>query len=360
MKKIRTVSGDISPEQLGFTSMHDHTFIDMRTTADHMKSIMPSLPAEMTEFKMENFSFFKTGIFLLCPEMQKIDDLENMIKEFAFFKAMGGQTVVDPSPMLIREDIHKTVELAQRTGLNIVCATGLYMQSAIPQEYWEKGVHYYYNLFKNEVDNGVDGTDIRPGILKGAIGAGTETEKQIVEACIKISGETGMPVYVHTEPTTDTVMLEQLLNSLCEKYEVDHGRIQICHMDMRLCISVPVAEYMTNPAVDRTINLEPHKRLMDKGYTIGFDCWGMPSHNMYMFMPDNFERLKALITLLDLGYGDQIVLGNDFSAKLRWKMYGGDGCTCFIETGLNGLQTFGKQEYIQKLVFENPARILAF
>lgn len=38
MKKIRTVRGDIAPEELGLTSMHDHTFVDLGVIPLRMKA----------------------------------------------------------------------------------------------------------------------------------------------------------------------------------------------------------------------------------------------------------------------------------------------------------------------------------
>ena len=48
-------------------------------------------------------------------------------------------------------------------------------------------------------------------------------------------------------------------------------------------------------------------------------------------MADDFERLKALMTLIDLGYEDQITLGHDFSSKIMRRTYGNYGCTRFLE-----------------------------
>lgn len=360
MKKIRTVLGDIAPEQLGFTSMHDHTNCDMRTAADYLKSLFPPVPPEMLEFRMENMSFFRTGAYLMCPDMQETDDVDGLASEFGFFKAAGGQSVVDPAPSLMRGDIRKKQDISRRTGLNIICATGMYHKTAVPKEYQDRGFDFYYGMFKGEIENGIDGTEVRPGILKASLGTGCDMERDVLEACIRLSSETGMAVYIHTEPTMDGGLIEQYLDTLCGKYDLDHGRIQVCHMDNRLCCGIPVAAYMNDPALDRTLDLELQKRLLDKGYTIGLDCWGMPTSGMYLFSPDNYERLKALITLLDLGYGGQIVLGNDFCCRMQWKKYGGSGCISFIESGLAGLEMFGRKDQIQKLVFENPARILAF
>lgn len=359
-KKITTVCGDIAPEQLGFTSMHDHTFPDMHVTGAFMEAMFPDVTQEMVAFRPENYSFLKTGTYLMCKELQTIDDLEGMVREYGVFKALGGQSVCDPVPSCCRGDIRKTKELSEQTGIHFIVATGIYHQNAIPMELRDRDVDFYYDYCRKEIDGGIDGTDIRPGVLKAALATGCPTEQNVVEACIRLTAETGMSTHIHTEPTMSGEVIVSLLDTLCDKYQVSHERIQICHMDNRIAGGVMVADYLNNPATDRTLNLELHKTLLGKGCNIGLDTWGMPVENMYFFMPDDFERLKALITLIDLGYGNQITLGNDFSSKLMWRACGGHGCVRFIEFGLRMMEQLGRAEQAHKLVYENPARILAY
>ena len=44
-KKITTVCGDISHAELGVTSLHEHTFLDLRIAGKFMKNYFKSLPA---------------------------------------------------------------------------------------------------------------------------------------------------------------------------------------------------------------------------------------------------------------------------------------------------------------------------
>ena len=155
-------------------------------------------------------------------------------------------------------------------------------------------------------------------------------------------------------------MILELLERLVKKYGVERSRISVCHMDNRIAGSVMVTDYLEDPSVDRTLDLELQKRLLGSGYYIGLDTWGMPVENPNFFMPDDFERLKALITLIDCGYGDQITLGNDFSSKLAARSYGGYGCTRFADFGLSMMELLGREEQAHKLVYENAARLLAY
>lgn len=360
MKKIRTVCGDISPDELGFTSMHDHTFLNLEVAGGFMESMFPGVTQEMVEFKPENYGFLKTGTYLMCKELQRVDDMEGLVKEFGYFKGIGGSSVVDPSPSTGLSDPLKTRDLARRTGLHIIMATGVYHETAIPEEYRYKDADFYYSFMKNEVENGISGTDVKPGVLKGALASGCDMEQAVVEACIRLSSETGMLTNIHTEPMMDGDTIVELLDSLCEKYGLDHDRVLVCHMDNRIAGSVPVVDYLEDPGTDRTLDLELQKTLLSKGYNIGLDTWGMPVENENFFMPDDFERLKALITLADLGYVEHIALGNDFSSKLMWRQYGGHGCTRFADFGLKMMEMLGRDEQVHKLAYENPARMLAF
>lgn len=360
MAKITTVFGNIAPEELGFTSMHDHTFLDMHVAGEFLKAMFPDATEEMLAFRPENYIHLKTGMYLASEELHLIDDLEGLTKEFNYFKADGGNSVVDPAPLGIRGDINKIRALSKATGLNIICATGIYHETATPEEYRGFSADEYYKLFMDEIENGIDGTDAHPGILKASFATISESEMNVLDGCLRAGSETGMVTYVHTEPMLDPDEVLEALNKTTAKYGLDHDRVSVCHMDNRIAGGVSVMDYLEDPGTDRTLDLTLSKLLLENGYNIGLDTWGMPVENPNYFMADDFERLKALITLMDMGYEDHITLGNDFSSKLSWRAYGGYGCTRFIDFGLSMLEMLGREDQIKKLVYDNPKRILAY
>lgn len=360
MAKITTVRGDISPEELGFTSLHDHTFIDLHVAGEHMQSMFPDVTQEMLAFRPENYNFLKTGTYLANKELQVVDDLELMTKEYSYFTAAGGKAICDPAPIGVRGSVRKMQKLSEAAGLHIICATGMYHETAIPPQYQHQTADFYYQLFRKEIENGIDGTEVRPGILKASLAALSDSEEAVLDACLRLTAETGMAAYIHTEPMLDGADIQDILDRTADKYSVDHSRVVVCHMDNRIAASVMVTDYLEDPATDRTLDLELQKALLGKGYNISLDTWGMPVENPNFFMPDDFERLKALITLIDLGFGGQIALGNDFASKLACRTYGGYGCTRFIDFGLFLMEQLGRGDQIRQLVYENPARILAY
>lgn len=119
-------------------------------------------------------------------------------------------------------------------------------------------------------------------------------------------------------------------------------------------MGVPVADYLTLPKLNRTLNLDTHKKLLDLEVTISLDTWGIPITNDHFFMADDFERQKALFTLRNLGYEDQITLGNDFSSKIMGRSYRNYSCIRFVEFTLPMLKRLGREALITKLVVDTP------
>lgn len=365
MTRITTVRGDISPEQLGFTSMHDHTLGDASTAGKYATKQLFSIeesegiPAEMLTLKPENYGFLRTGAYMVNPDFWVLDDVDAVAKELGYFKAIGGNSIVDPDPIGIRGNIEDIRLLSEKTGINIICATGMYHEMAIDEKYKGRDEDYFYNLFKGEIENGIDGTDIHPGVLKAALAAGSKTEEAALMACVHLTKETGMMTYVHTDALDDETTIN-MIETAVKKYDVDRSRINVCHIDSAISGGVSVNDYLFNPEVDRTIDLSTAKTLLEKGYNIGLDGWGMPISPPGYFLPDDYDRLKALITLLDLGYGKQLTLGNDFGQIMTYRANGGYGCTRFAEFGLQMLSSFGREEDVKMLAYENPARLLAY
>lgn len=364
-KKITTVSGDIAPETLGITSLHEHTFLDMRIAGGYLKGYFKNVLSSMLSFTPENFAFLKSGVYLASDDCAVVDDIAYLAKEYSFFKANGGQSVCDCSPIGVRGDVVKIRELAEQSGLNVICATGIYTMSSRPPELMGKDDDFYYRLFRSEVKEGIGESGIHPGMLKAAIatympdGKLADGELAGIRACARLSGETGLSLHIHTDPNVrgeDVVAAAKL----AIQYGARADKVHICHMDNRIAMSVSVRDYLTQPNLDRTINLDTHKALLDLGVTIGLDTWGMPITNAHFFMADDFERLKALITLIDLGYSDQLTIGHDFSSKIMGRSYGSYGCTRFFEFAMPLLTELGKANDARKILVNNPARILAY
>jgi len=363
--KITTVNGEILPQNLGFTSMHDHTLIDTSIAGAFMKRIFHDIPGEMLEFRPENYGFLKTGVYLMSPQLQNVDDMEFLLNEYKYFSQAGGRSVVDPAPVGIRGNVKQLQEFSRRSGLQLICATGIYTATSRPDNLKGKGEEELYQYFRKEITDGIDGTDVHPGILKCAAatyGANGIMQEEIdgIRACSRLSAETGLAVYLHTDSQVRGEDLLKIVRMMISECGADPRKIEVCHMDNRLACSVSVKDYIQKENAARNISLETHHRLLDLGVNLGLDTWGMPIHSTQMFFTDDFDRMKALIILVREGYDGQLTLGNDFSSKIAGRQYGEAGCTAFITHGITALKENGMEKAITQITIDNPVRILAY
>src|SRR4051812_33952670 len=91
---VRTVLGDIAPASLGVCYAHEHVIID---------------PGYSTQ---------------IYPEFL-IDSVENAAAELADFYRAFGRAMIDTIPCGGGRNISKLVEVSRRSGVHIVCPTGL-------------------------------------------------------------------------------------------------------------------------------------------------------------------------------------------------------------------------------------------
>ena len=369
MKKIRTVQGDISPEQLGYTSMHEHTLVDMRLVGEYLTQFIPPAPDEKLTFKTENYAFLKTGAVLISndPANTITDDLDYMTKEVTAFKELGGQSIVDASMIGIRGNPDDIRKLSGITGVNIIMATGLYLAPSRPEEYKNSDVDFMISRFEKEINEGMDGTDVKPGILKCALASVTddfeleETEMAAFMACAMIAANNGMSVHVHTASPLTADHILQAVDIVVEESGINPEQIQMCHMDNIVTTHIDLFDYITNTDTKKTVNTELQERLMDKGCNIGFDTFGSPVVSNFAFLPDDFDRMKALVQLIKKGYVSQITLGHDMCCRLYSLSYGNYGYTRFPTL----LEELGpmidlSENVIRQITVDNPARILAY
>jgi phosphotriesterase-related protein len=265
MKTVETVTGPISVEQLGKTLIHEHFIFGY-----------PGYQGDVT-----------LGAF------KEAEALEAAIGVARQMMSFGVQTVVDPTPNECGRNPLFLKKISEATGLQIICATGYYYEGEGAPPYFKmrqglgSAEEEIYEMFKTEISEGIAGTGIKPGIIKLASSKNqiSEYEKMFFRAAARIHKKTGIVILTHTQEGT---MGPEQARMLIEQ-GVDPSKIIIGHM----CGN-------TNPAY--------HKEVMDQGVRIGFDRFGIQG---LVGAPFDQERVETLITLLDEGYEDQILLAHD-------------------------------------------------
>ena len=100
MAEIMTVCGPIAPNELGFTSMHEHILHDSRVFRERLEKLLPKdvpIPMDADEpVCIENIGYLRRNYFLSWDAVS-MDDEDLMTAEMVDFKASGGEAVVDMS-----------------------------------------------------------------------------------------------------------------------------------------------------------------------------------------------------------------------------------------------------------------------
>jgi phosphotriesterase-related protein len=259
---IQTVTGTTTPQQLGRTLMHEHLVIGY-----------PGWESDTLNPGPDEAERFAT-----CVE--RIEEL----------KGLGFSSMLDPCPADLGRDVELMAKVAQQTGFQIICATGLYKESEGGTPYWHfrsnfgPSVDAMAELFIRELTEGIGGTGVRAGIIKVATGPGrmSDYERSVFEAAAKASAATGAPITTHTDQGSVGDVQQKLL--------VEHG--------------VPAHRIVIGHSCG-TSDTAYHLGIARGGSYLGFDRFGLD-----MLHPDA-ERIAALARLIDQGAGDRVVVSHD-------------------------------------------------
>ncbi|MBD7957754.1 hypothetical protein H9651_08895 [Microbacterium sp. Sa4CUA7] len=345
------------------TSMHEHLNADMEILTRVAKQFgFPPPPAEMLTLENHNLAFLRSGAAIFSEASMTAGDIDFTAAELGFFRAVGGRSIVDPSPIGIRGDVTQLREASRQADVHVVCATGLYTAANRPDEYAGWTEEQQHELFLRDVTEGIDGSDVRAGILKCALSAVSadapldEVELATLRACARVSQETGVSVHVHSAfPMTGDHVLRGL-SLLVDEMSLEPGRVVMMHMDSFLRPWDSRSRYIDSLDAVKSVDVTGVQRVLDRGVTVGFDSWG----SNVDLLPQDDDRLKALLHLVRSGYDGQIVLGHDVTQKPQGVSYGGTGFTWFpaLIPPVLAQAGVGEDAY-RRMTTDNPARVLA-
>ena len=262
MRAVQSVTGPLEPDRLGTTLMHEHLLV--------------GYPGW----------HFDAG----ADRAVRREHVARCVGRMEELKAHGLRTLVDPCPIDLGRDVELMAEVASASGVQIVCATGLYKEEEGAAAYfkfrrhWGDAIGEMTELFVRELTEGVDGTGIRAGVIKVATGPGRVTpyEETVLRAAAQAHRATGAPITTHTDQgTMGPAQLDVL-----ESEGVDPRAVVVGHS----CGASDVHYHLT---------------MLDRGATLGFDRFGLE-----LLHPDR-ERLAVLIGLLGVGFERQLVLSHD-------------------------------------------------
>ncbi|ADU94467.1 MULTISPECIES: phosphotriesterase family protein [Geobacillus] len=328
MSFIRTLHGDIDPEQLGFTYSHEHIVC------------RPPYWKEKGEDDL------------------LLDDKEKSLKDVLDFVKHGGNAIVDATAVDYGRDVEAVADIARKAKIHIIGTAGFnksFLWGAKLEEKIQKIVGPYTTYYEwietatvnelaefviQEVEAGLEGTSYKGGQIKFGTGYNriTPLEEKTIRAVARAHHETKAPIHSHTE--AGTMALEQI--EILRSEGVDLSNVSFGHMDRN-----PDPYY--------------HEQIAKTGAYLCFDGIGK-----IKYAPES-TRIHCILELVRKGYEKQILVSGDTARKSYYKHYDyGLGLEYIISKWVPRFideanrAGFDGEKLIYLFFVENPSRCLTF
>lgn len=186
--KIITVSGLISPAQLGTTLAHEHVLVDFSGAANYAPG---------------NYNH-QEALNRILPELSKL-------------KAHGVQTLIECTPNYVGRDVLLLKQLTEKSGIKLMTNTGFYgaqNNKFIPAHVIDMSAEAIATFFIAEFEQGIEGSGIKPGFIKIAVNRKplSEFHAKLVRAAAIAHRATGLTIMSHTGPATPAFQQLEILS----------------------------------------------------------------------------------------------------------------------------------------------------
>ena len=335
---VLTVRGPIDPGELGTTLAHEHLWMDSRPLLA-VHGYAAASPGPWTA-SVAAEARWNPGVH---PDNYRLTDVEMTVEELAPFRRAGGRSLVELTPPSLGRDPGRVLEISERASVHVVLGTGQYLEPVHEPWVAEATEGEIAARLIGEIQDGIAGSGIRPGIL-GEIGTSnpvTPAERRVLRAVARAAVDTGVAVSVHVHPWGHeaATVLDEL-----ERAGADPGRVILGHV---------------STAIDRPEEL---RALAGRGATLGFDLFGF-DHSLLgpgRWPPSDHDVVAAIAGLVDDGHEARIVLGQDVGVRTRLRRWGGWGYAHLLEHVVPLIRAAGVgDQALRAMLVDNPARLLA-
>ena len=270
MGQINTVRGPVDAGALGSTLMHEHVFV-------RSPEVVANWP---------------TGWDPEARVAQAVERLQELHEA-------GIGTIVDLTVVGLGRDIELVQKVAEQVDLHIVVATGLYTYNDLPHffdyrtgAFRPSGVDVLDEYFLHDIENGIAGSGVRPGILKCATDEQglTPGVERVLRAVARVHRQTGLPISTHTHAGKKRGLDQQRVFT---EEGVDLSRVVIGHSG------------------DST-DLDYLQELLRAGSTLCMDLFVVD-----IYSPTE-TRIETIASLCEAGWTDKLVLSHDAGCHMDW------------------------------------------
>ena len=276
MAKVETVQGALDADDLGIVLVHEH----VRFRDEAVAVEWPGRYDEQAE-------------------------LAAALEAVGAARERGVQTIVDPTAMFGGRDVRFMAQVAEHSGVQIVACTGIYSYDYLPHYFANRDIDAMAEHFIADIEEGIQGTDIKAAFLKCAadVAGVTENVEKIHRAVARASVQTGASIMAHSMPAVATGPRQV---EIFEEEGVDLARVQIAH-----CGDSEDLDYIEG--------------LLAKGVYVGLDRYGLE-----MYLPIA-KRNAVAAELLRRGHAERLMISQDYCATIDWFPPGAE--EVFVEAG---------------------------
>jgi phosphotriesterase-related protein len=329
MATVQSVTGPIDGADLGRTLVHEHIRISYAG-----EELDPTYSWDRAE------------------------TVERAVDKMGELLDAGFRTFVDPCPIELGRDPELYAEIAQRSGMQIVCTTGFYTQHngwGLPVYWHARDPEEIAELYVKELTEGIADTGgIRAGAIKAATGVEvTGPETRCLTGAALAQKKVGCAVITHTENSRNGDVQQDIFKSGGAAL----SRVLIGHQDEQTDVA-------------------PIRKLAERGTFVGIDRVGLE-----ILAPDE-RRADHAAALIHDGFGSQLCLSQDHicsltaprmshyippemrgqradrQAEISWMVWGRP-YTYLVTDFVPRLQERGvSAEVIESILVDNPRRLL--
>ena len=267
---VNTVLGPIDTSKLGFTLSHEHII----ASSAGVWQAWPQL-----------FGGHEKFIAAASDQLKRARD-------------EGVNTIIDCTTIDLGRDIRMMHEVSRRSGVQVVAATGHWNDPSNSMR--SRTVEELADFFVREITVGIEGTDIKAGIIKVANGNMIDPfGEKVLRAAARASRMTGLPVTTHS-PGAARIGEKQAV--IFEAEGLSPSKVCIGHSD-----NSP-ADYQSG--------------LVRRGYYLGMDQLprgGPVPPGTPLQAPGGLtweQRYTQIKALVDAGFANHLMLGNDHSLAM--------------------------------------------
>ncbi|WP_373516523.1 hypothetical protein [Pricia sp.] len=187
LNQINTVHGPINSSELGISLTHEH--------------IMSNYGKEINE--TQNYDSIKL-FDQVIPYLKKL-------------KSLGVNSIFDCTTEYFGRRVDLLKMISDATDIRIITNTGFYGAADdryIPESAYGASAKAISEIWIDEFENGIKGTDIKPGFIKLAFDDGSppsNIDRKLFEAGILTHLSTGLTIAVHTGKNMEALQLQMQL-----------------------------------------------------------------------------------------------------------------------------------------------------